>query len=96
MVFVKLKKKVEAIINAPLSINVTQVKALLDLVSSYSRLVLNLSAIVHLLNQWFKKNVQFKWYVECECAFDAIENEITSDSNGCFSLWHFDSAHNVR
>ena len=57
----KTREKVEVILNAPQSMNVTQVKAFLGLVSYYSRFVPNLSTIAHPLNQLLGKNVQFKW-----------------------------------
>ena len=75
----KTREKVEAILNAPQPVNVTQVKAFLDLVSYYSRFVSNFSSIVHPLNHLLRKNVRFKWSLECERAFNANKNEITSD-----------------
>ena len=75
----KTQEKVEAILNAPQPNNVSQVKAFLGLVSYYSRFVPNLSTIAHPLNQLLRKNVRFKWSLECERAFNAIKNEITSD-----------------
>jgi len=82
----KTKAKIEAIQNASVPTNKTQVRAFVGLVNYYSRFLENLSEILHPIYNLLKDSVPFNWSKACQRAFDAVKKEIGSDK----VLAHFD------
>lgn len=82
------ESKVEAIVNAPKPLNITQLKAFLGLINYYGKFVPNLSSLLHPLYSLLKKNQTWNWNEQCEYAFRKIKNILASDQVLC----HYDPA----
>ncbi len=78
--------KVTAILDAPATKNLTEVKSLSGLVGFYSRFVPDMSTLFHPINCLLRKDVPFVWNDQCQAAFEAIKREIASPRVLC----HFD------
>ena len=74
----KSAAKVEAVLKAPRSNDVAEVRSFLGLINYYHRFLPNLSTTVHPLTQLLEKNHQWKWTEQCEAAFHKVKEMITS------------------
>ncbi|GFQ74856.1 transposon Tf2-9 polyprotein [Trichonephila clavata] len=74
----KTNEKISAVVNAPVSKNVHEVKSFLGLVNFYGKFCENLATIANPLNNLTKKNVRFLWSKDCQVAFEQIKEEICS------------------
>lgn len=82
----KSKQKIEAIQNAKIPTNKSEVRALVGLINYYGRFLQNLSNTLHPLYNLLKDGVHFVWNTNCQKAFDAVKKEIVSER----VLAHFD------
>lgn len=72
-----VKRKVEAILNAPEPKSKEEVQQLLGLINYYRRFIPDTSAIVQPLNDLLKAHHQFHWSEECQRAFHRIKEELS-------------------
>lgn len=63
-----------------------EVRAFVGLINYYGRFMYNLSTILFPINQLLQVNVPFKWYVDCERAFEEVKKQMSSDT----VLIHYD------
>ncbi|XP_045483761.1 uncharacterized protein K02A2.6-like [Harmonia axyridis] len=82
----KAKKKMDAIQNAKIPTNKTEVRAFTGLINYYGRFLENLSSKLYPIYNLLKEGVDFKWDIKCQRAFDTVKKEISSDR----VLAHFD------
>ena len=82
----KTQDKIEAVINAPVPENVTQLRAFLGLVNYYSHFLPNMASVLHPLYQLLKKDRKYAWTAAAQNAFDTVKEMITSDT----VLTHYD------
>ncbi|GBG89415.1 hypothetical protein CBR_g49206 [Chara braunii] len=71
-------RKVAAVHEAPASITLTQVRAFLGLASYYRRFIKGFAGIAKPLTNLPKKEEQLIWTPECEVAFQALKEALTS------------------
>ena len=76
----KTQEKIEAVINAPVPENVTQLRAFLGLVNYYSHFLPNMASVLHSLYQLLKKDKKYTWTTTAQNAFDTVKEMITSDT----------------
>ena len=76
----KTQDKIEAVINAPVPENVTQLRAFLGLVNYYSHFLPNMASVLHPLYQLLKKDRKYTWTPAAQNAFDTVKEMITSDT----------------
>ena len=76
----KTQEKIEAVINAPVPENVTQLRAFLGLVNYYSHFLPNMASVLHPLYQLLKKDKKYTWTTAAQNAFDTVKEMITSDT----------------
>ena len=76
----KTQDKIEAVINAPVPENVTQLRAFLGLVNYYSHFLPNMASVLHPLYQLLKKDRKYTWTLVTQNAFDTVKEMITSDT----------------
>ncbi|XP_044764494.1 uncharacterized protein K02A2.6-like [Coccinella septempunctata] len=82
----KALNKIQAIQNAKIPKNKTEVRAFTGLINYYGRFLKNLSSKLYPLYNLLKDGVVFKWDAKCQKAFDTVKKEIMSDR----VLAHFD------
>uniref|UniRef100_A0A1Y1NNC4 Reverse transcriptase domain-containing protein n=1 Tax=Photinus pyralis TaxID=7054 RepID=A0A1Y1NNC4_PHOPY len=70
--------KIEAILNAKMPSNVTELKAFLGLINYYGKFIPNLSSKLHALYFLLKKDVVWNWNDTCQDVFNSVKNELTS------------------
>lgn len=73
------KKKVEAIMAAPVPQNLQQLKSYLGLLNYYGKFIDNLSTELAPLYRLTKKDVEFIWSTECDVAFRKSKLLLTTD-----------------
>ena len=73
------EKKIRAIKESPAPTNVSEVRSFLGLVTFYSKFVPNLATMAAPIYQLTRKNVPFDWNEECEKAFNALKQEMSSN-----------------
>lgn len=73
------KRKVDAISNAPVPQNISQLQALLGLINYYARLVSNMSTILKPLYELLKKGSKWQWTKDCVVAFQAIKDTLSRE-----------------
>ncbi|GBG89705.1 hypothetical protein CBR_g49558 [Chara braunii] len=71
-------KKVAAVQEAPAPVTLTQVRAFLGLASYYRRFIKGFAGIAKPLTNLLKKEEQLIWTPECEAAFQALKEALTS------------------
>ena len=76
----KTQEKIEAVINAPVTENVTQLRAFLRLVNYYSHFLPNMASVFHPLYQLLKKDKKYTWTSAAQNAFDTVKEMKTSDT----------------
>ncbi|KAL0882706.1 hypothetical protein ABMA27_001129 [Loxostege sticticalis] len=72
-------KKVEAISNAPLPGDATQLRSFLGLLNYYGKFIPKLSIILQPLHELLKKGVNWNWSTECNIAFNEAKQALTCD-----------------
>ncbi|KAL0880304.1 hypothetical protein ABMA27_002756 [Loxostege sticticalis] len=72
-------KKVEAISNAPLPGDATQLRSFLGLLNYYGKFIPKLSIILQPLHELLKKGVNWNWSTECNKAFNEAKQALTCD-----------------
>lgn len=82
----KCKNKMDAIQNAKVPSNKTEVRAFVGLVNYYNRFLKNLSSTLKPIYNLLKENTPFNWDKNCQVAFNSVKKEIMSDR----VLAHFD------
>ena len=70
--------KVQAICDAPIPQNVSELRSFLGLVNYYQRFVPNMSSLVYPLNQLLGKGVPFQWSSAQDDAFRIVKTKIAS------------------
>lgn len=75
----KSNDKIKAVLDAPRPKNVEELKQFLGLIMYYAKFIQNASTILHSLNRLLRKDVEYKWTIECETAFQKAKVEIASD-----------------
>ena len=71
----KTQDKIEAVINAPVPENVTQLRAFLGLVNYYSHFLPNMASVLHPLYQLLKKDRKYAWTAAAQNAFDTVKEK---------------------
>ncbi|GBG63465.1 hypothetical protein CBR_g38083 [Chara braunii] len=71
-------RKVAAVQDAPAPVTLTQVRAFLGLASYYRRFIKGFAGIAKPLTNLPKKEEQLIWTLECEAAFQALKEALTS------------------
>lgn len=64
------KKKLEAVLNAPRPVNISQLRSFLGLINYYSKFAANLSHHLAPLYKLTKKDTEYIWSTECDEAFE--------------------------
>ena len=82
-----LDSKVRAILQAPVPINLSELKAFLGLVNYYGKFLPNLSATLALLHKLLATGNRFQWSDSQQNAFDAVKRQLASSE----LLVHYDS-----
>ena len=80
--------KIDAIRQAPVPANVSQLRSFLGLINYYARFLPNLSNTLHPLNAQLQKGTAWRWTAACHQAFDKVKQQIASD----LVLTHFNPA----
>ena len=73
-----MPSKVQAICDAPIPQNVSELRSFLGLVIYYQRFVPNMSSLVYPLNQLLGKGVPFQWSSAQDDAFRIVKTKIAS------------------
>ena len=73
-------KKIEAIMNWPTPINVTNVRSFMGLLGYYRRLNERFSKVSHSINSLKNKGIKFEWTPRCEEIFQQLKHLLTSAS----------------
>ncbi|GBG78770.1 hypothetical protein CBR_g27994 [Chara braunii] len=71
-------RKVAAVQEAPTPVTLTQVRAFLGLASYYRRFIKEFAGVAKPLTNLLKKDEQMIWTPECEAAFQALKEALTS------------------
>ncbi len=71
--------KVEVIKKWATPANVKDVRKFLGFCGYYRNFIRNFASIAHPLNELLRKDVEFKWSVECQEAFDSLRDMLASD-----------------
>ena len=79
-------KKCQAITEAPVPKNVTELRSFLGLVNYYGRFVPNLGSGLHPLNRLLRKGAAWAWTKKCQEAFDSVKAVLGSQQ----VLAHYD------
>ena len=74
----KTTDKVEAIRNAKIPENVSELQSFLGLVTFYSKFIPNLATIAHPLYNLLRKDSTWKWTNQCRTAIESIKAEVIS------------------
>ncbi|XP_055522539.1 uncharacterized protein K02A2.6-like [Wyeomyia smithii] len=73
-------EKIEAIVDAPRSRDVSQLKSFLDMINYYSKFIPNLSVKLSPLYTLLKKNSRFEWNEKCEQVFGECKKLLLSNN----------------
>lgn len=71
-------KKVEAIVSAPVPMNVTQLRSFMGLVNFYSKFCPNASDVLKPMYSLLKKDTKWNWDENCEAGFSKIKKMLSS------------------
>ncbi|GBG74205.1 hypothetical protein CBR_g17918 [Chara braunii] len=71
-------RKVAAVQEAPAPVTLTQVRAFLGLASYYRRFIKGFAGVAKPLTNLLKKEEQLIWTLDCEAAFQALKEALTS------------------
>ena len=75
-----VEEKVDAVRKAPVPSNVSELRSFLGMVQYYHSFLPNLATTLAPLHKLLKKDVQWKWTSECQKAYDACKQSLTSDT----------------
>ncbi len=75
-----ISDKIEAVVNAPIPTNVTELRSFLGLLNYYRSFLPNIATILHPLNQLLQSNIEWKWTRECQHAFEKSKDLLTSST----------------
>lgn len=78
--------KTAAVVNFPRPLTQKDLRSFLGLASYFRRFIRNFATIASPLHQLLRTNVPFSWTADCQQAFDALKDALTSDP----VLRHFD------
>ncbi|KAK6179270.1 hypothetical protein SNE40_011672 [Patella caerulea] len=81
-----LSEKVEAINNAPVPTNVSELKSFLGLLNYYGKFLPNLSTMLNPLHELLQKDTPWLWSKECDKAFMICKQKLTDSK----MLVHYD------
>eukprot|EP00079_Xenopus_tropicalis_P035743 XP_017949514.1 PREDICTED: uncharacterized protein K02A2.6-like [Xenopus tropicalis] len=84
----KFPEKIQAVLQAPLPKDVTQLRSFLGFINYYSRFVPNLATVLYPLNQLLQKGQKWEWSVQCDKVFKEAKTLVTSDD----VLVHFNAS----
>eukprot|EP00079_Xenopus_tropicalis_P035744 XP_017949515.1 PREDICTED: uncharacterized protein K02A2.6-like [Xenopus tropicalis] len=84
----KSPEKIQAVLQAPLPKDVTQLRSFLGFINYYSRFVPNLATVLYPLNQLLQKGQKWEWSVQCDKVFKEAKTLVTSDD----VLVHFNAS----
>ena len=70
--------KVEAIINAPIPVNIQHLRSFLSLINYCGKFIPNLSTLLHPLNVLLQANKKWEWTSHCSKVFKAAKDQIIS------------------
>ena len=79
--------KIQAIVNAPVLKNVTELRSFLGLLNYYGRFIPNLASLLHPLNELLCQGTSWTWTKECREAFESAKQKIVAPN----VLVHYDS-----
>ncbi|XP_059413408.1 uncharacterized protein K02A2.6-like [Carassius carassius] len=88
----KSPDKLRAIAEAPVPVNVSQLRSFLGLINYYARFVPNLATILQPLNAMLHKDIKWNWAPECEKSFQGAKAKLLTPS----VLTHYDQRLPVR
>ena len=71
-------EKTEAVKDWPVPRNLREVRSFVGLCSYYRRFVAGFADIAAPLHVLMRKNAKFEWYLECQEAFDSLEDKLTT------------------
>ena len=77
-------KKIEAVKTWPQPKNVREIRSFLGLCSYYRRFVKDFASVAKPLHNLTEKQVQFRWTVECQTAFELLKSSLTSTPILCY------------
>ena len=75
----KMPGRVNAIRQAPVLLNVSQLRRFLGLVNYHALFLPNLPTTLHSLNALVQKRAAWRWTAACHQAFDKVKQQIISD-----------------
>ena len=84
--------KINAVKRAPARRNVDELRSFLVMVQYYHSFLPGLATTLAPLHKLLQKNVQWEWTIDCQKAFDACKEGLTSDS----LLVHYDLNRKLR
>ena len=71
-------ENIEAIMNWPTPINVTDVRSFMRLARYYRRFIEGFSKVAHAITSLQKKGINFEWTPRCEESFQQLKNILVS------------------
>lgn len=80
------REKLQAIIDAPIPKNVSELKSFLGMIMFYSKFMKNLCVKLRALYELLKKEKEWKWTDECQKSFELCKKELLGDH----ILTHYD------
>ncbi len=87
-----LTDKLEAVQNAPVPNNTTELRSFLGLLNYYRMFLPNIAMVLHPLNELLQDKRTWKWNSDCQSAFQTAKDLLTSSS----VLAHYDPQHPIR
>ena len=87
-----VEEKINAVKRAPAPQNVSELRSLLGMVQYYHSFLPGLATILAPLHRLLQKNVRWEWTNDCQKAFEACKEGLTSDS----LLVHYDLNRTLR
>ncbi len=87
-----LTDKLEAVQNAPVPNNTTELRSFLGLLNYYRMFLPNIATVLHPLNELLQDKRTWKWNFDCQSAFQTAKDLLTSSS----VLAHYDPQLPIR
>ena len=87
-----VEEKINAVKRAPLPRNVSELRSFLGMVQYYYSFLPGLATTLEPLHKLLQKDVQWEWNEDCQKAYDACKDGLTSDS----LLVHYDLNRELR
>ena len=75
----KTPEKIQAVVDTPSPANISQLRAFLEMINYYHRLLPDLSTRLEPLHHQLQKEAKWVWSEDCEKAFKEIKQLIVSD-----------------